>query len=184
MRSPIAAEKKRYTENRMTKEQHNLTEICGNRVISPTHSRYKKSYFPSFRRPKISSIRIFSVYKKRWYFLSQKSKEKIFLLYVFNAVGKTIFSTSENQRKDNLEVRLRGFRNLIFFIWKWKKKSNFLLRLTLFKEFLYFVSNILENIFLNNSSIFTEEDDKEIWLYFWQEILILSFVQKYKKSLN
>ena len=56
--------------------------------------------------------------------------------------------------------------------------------LTLFKEFLYFVSNILENIFLNNSSIFTEEDDKEIWLYFWQEILILSFVQKYKKSLN
>ena len=58
------------------------------------------------------------------------------------------------------------------------------MRLTLFKEFLYFVSNILENIFLNNSSIFTEEDDKEIWLYFWQEILILSFVQKYKKSLN
>ena len=149
----------------------------------PIHST-KNHIFHLFGARKYRLFVSFQYTKKRWYFLSQKSKEKIFLLYVFNPVGKTIFSTSENQRKDNLEARLRSFRNLIFFTWKWKKKSNLLMSLTLFKEFLYFVSNILENIFLNNSSIFTEEDDKEIWLYFWQEILILSFVQKYKKSLN
>ena len=57
---------------------------------------HEKSYFPSFRHAKISSICIFSAYKKTWYFLSQKKKKKIVLLYVFNGVGKTIFSTSEN----------------------------------------------------------------------------------------
>ena len=57
---------------------------------------HDKSYFPSFRHAKISSIRIFSAYKKTWYFRSQKKKGKIVLSYVFNGVGKTIFSTSEN----------------------------------------------------------------------------------------
>ena len=168
----------------MAKEQHNLTEICGNRVISPTHPGYKKSYFPSFRRPKISSICIFSVYKKRWYFLSQKSKEKIFLLYVFNAVGKTIFSTSENQRKDNLEARLRGFRNLIFLSENERKSQISSCAWRSLKNSFTLCPIFLKIFFLNNSSIFTERDDKEMWLYFWQEILILIFVQKYKQSLN
>ena len=43
---------------------------------------HDKSYFPSFRHAKISSIRIFSAYKKT-YFLSQKKKEKIVLSYIF-----------------------------------------------------------------------------------------------------
>ena len=58
-----------------------------------------------------------------------------------------------------------------------------LLRLTLYKVLLYFVSNILENIFLYLSSIFTGLNNKTIWVYFWQ-ILILIFEQKYKNSLN
>ena len=55
------------------------------------------------------------------------------------------------------------------------------MRLTLYKELLYFVSNILENIFLYLSSILNGWNDKKIWLYFWQEILILTFEQKHKK---
>ena len=58
-----------------------------------------------------------------------------------------------------------------------------LMRLTLYKVLLYFVSNILENIFLYLSSIFTGLNNKKIWVYFWQ-ILILIFEQKYKNSLN
>ena len=57
------------------------------------------------------------------------------------------------------------------------------MRLMLYKEVLDFVTNILENVFLYLSSIFTGWNDKEIWLYFWQ-ILILIFEQKYKNSLN
>ena len=57
------------------------------------------------------------------------------------------------------------------------------MRLTLYKELLYFVPNILENFFLYLSSIFTEWNDKKIWLYFLQ-VLILIFEQKYKNPLN
>ena len=174
MRSPIAAEKKWYTENRMTKEQHNLKEICGNRVISPTHPQYKKSYFPSFRRPKISSICIFSVYKEddiflvrkvkkrfsycmfsmlweRRYFLHQKINEKIILRHVC-AVLEIWFFLPENERKSQI------------YSWAWRSLKNSFTLCPIF----------LKIFFLNNSSIFTERDDKEIWLYFWQETLILT----------
>ena len=76
---------------------------------------HEKTYFPSFRHAKILSIRIFSEYKKTWYFRSQKKKEKIVLSYVFNRVGKTIFSTSEINEKVILIDTLAILEKLILY---------------------------------------------------------------------
>ena len=91
---------------------------------------------------------MFSILWERRYFLHQKINEKIILRHVC-AVLEIWFFLPENERKS--QISSCAWRSL---------KNSFTLCPIFLKIF-----------FLNNSSIFTERDDKEIWLYFWQETL-------------